>query len=121
MAPTKVLVVPLSNQPHFLPRAHKLSARLRSLGISNLIDSSTASIGKRYARNDELGTPLGITVDFDTFTDGTITLRERDTMAQVRGSEDDVVQAVQNLVGGVETWEQVCQRLPAFSGPAQDD
>ncbi len=121
VAPTKVLVVPLSGQPQFLPRTQKLSARFRSLGISNNIDSSTASIGKRYARNDELGTPLGITVDFETFTDGSITLRERDTMAQVRGSEDDVVQAVKNLVDGVESWEQVRQRLPSFTGPTQDD
>jgi len=121
MAPTKVLVVPLSGHPQFLPQTRKLSARLRSLGISNNIDSSSASIGKRYARNDELGTPLGITIDFETFTDGTITLRERDTMAQVRGSEDDIVQAVKNLVDGIESWEQVRHRLPSFTGPTQDD
>ncbi len=121
VAPTKVIIVPLSGQAQFLPRTQKLSARLRSLGISNVTDSSAASIGKRYARNDELGTPLGITIDFETFTDGSITLRERDSMAQVRGSEDDVVQAVKNLVDGVELWEQVHRRLPSFTGPSQDD
>ncbi|KAK1766847.1 glycyl-tRNA synthetase 1 [Phialemonium atrogriseum] len=121
VAPTKVLIVPLSAQPQFAPLVRKLSARLRSLGISNNVDSSNASIGKRYARNDELGTPLGITIDFDTVEDGSITLRERDTTVQVRGSEDDVVQAVRNLVDGTESWEQVSQRLPVFTGQGNDN
>lgn len=121
VAPTKVLIVPLSAQPQFAPLVRKLSARLRSLGISNNVDSSNASIGKRYARNDELGTPLGITIDFDTVEDGSITLRERDTTVQVRGSEDDVVQAVKNLVDGTESWEQVSQRLPVFTGQGNDN
>ncbi|KAI0470998.1 glycyl-tRNA synthetase 1 [Xylariaceae sp. FL0804] len=120
VAPTKALIVPLSNQPQFHPIVRRLSARLRSLGISNNTDSSNASIGKRYARNDELGTPLGITIDFDTLENGSITLRERDTMAQVRGSEDDIVKAVKNLVDGNETWAQVSQRLPSFLGQGQD-
>ncbi|RYO86462.1 hypothetical protein DL766_009749 [Monosporascus sp. MC13-8B] len=121
VAPYKVLIVPLSNQAQFAPLARKLSARLRSLGISNNIDASGASIGKRYARNDELGTPLGITIDFDTLVDGSITLRERNTMAQVRASEDDVVQAVKFLVDGVESWEQISQRLPPFLGQGLDN
>ncbi|KAI1328239.1 glycyl-tRNA synthetase 1 [Xylariaceae sp. FL0255] len=121
MAPTKVLIVPLSNQPQFTPIVKKVLAHLRSLGISNNVDSSTASIGKRYARNDELGTPLGITIDFDTVSNGSITLRERDSMAQVRASEEDIVQAVKSLVDGHETWEQVAQRLPAFLGQGVED
>ncbi|KAI1134396.1 glycyl-tRNA synthetase 1 [Hypoxylon sp. FL0543] len=120
VAPTKVLIVPLSNQPQFTPLIRKLSTRLRSLGVSNNIDASNASIGKRYARNDELGTPLGITIDFDTVANGSVTLRDRDTMVQVRGPEDDVVQAVKNLVDGVESWEQVSQRLPPFLGQGHD-
>ncbi len=68
-----------------------------------------------------LGTPLGITVDFQSFIDGSVTLRERDTMAQVRGSDDDVIQAVKNLVDGVESKEQVRKRLPPFAGITQDD
>ncbi|RYC53926.1 hypothetical protein CHU98_g12283 [Xylaria longipes] len=84
VAPTKVLIVPISAQIQFTPITRKLSSRLRAFGIANNIDSSGASIGKRYARNDELGTPLGITVDFDTVANGSITLRERDTTSQVR-------------------------------------
>lgn len=106
VAPNKVLIVPLS-------------ARLRSLGISNIADSSSASIGKRYARNDELGTPLGITIDFDTVKDGSVTLRDRDSTSQVGASEDGVVQAIKNMVNGMETWEEVSKRLPAFVGQAE--
>ena len=59
---------------------------LRLKGISNRVDESSASIGKRYARNDELGTPYGITIDFQTLDDGTVTLRERDSTRQIRDS-----------------------------------
>lgn len=85
-----------------------------------MIDASSASIGKRYARNDELGTPLGVTVDFDTLKDGSVTLRERDSMVQVRGSEDEVVVAIRGLVEGTETWEQVVGRMAVFGGLADD-
>lgn len=61
VAPTKVLLVPLSSHADFAPLVRRLSQRLRKLGISNRVDDSSASIGKRYARNDELGTPFGIT------------------------------------------------------------
>jgi glycyl-tRNA synthetase len=119
VAPNKVLVVPLSSNPQLNPIVHRLSARLRSLGIANLVDASNASIGKRYARNDELGTPLGVTVDFDTLKDGSVTLRERDSMIQVRGSEDEVVAAIKGLVDGSETWDEVMRKMKVFT--AQDE
>ncbi|KAK5987747.1 Putative glycine--tRNA ligase [Cladobotryum mycophilum] len=120
VAPRKVLIVPLSNNPSFQSVVKKLANRLRTLRISNNVDPSSASIGKRYARNDELGTPLGITVDFDTVKDGSITLRERDSTLQVRFTEEEIVQAVRNLVDGIETWEQVFKRLPEFTGQSQE-
>lgn len=121
MAPTKVLIVPLSNNPALMPTVKALASRLRSLRISNNVDASSASIGKRYARNDELGTPLGITVDFDTASNGSITLRDRDSTAQLRASQDEIVQAVANLVDGKETWEDVAKRLPAFTSQGADE
>ena len=51
---------------------------------------TTGSIGKRYRRQDEIGTPFCVTVDFDTLEDDTVTVRERDTMAQVRIKIDDL-------------------------------
>ena len=91
-----------------------LSQRLRSLGISNRVDDSSASIGKRYSRNDELGTALGITVDFQSVQDGSVTLRDRDSTTQVRASADDVIAAIRTLVDESETWEDVRRRLPEF-------
>jgi glycyl-tRNA synthetase len=70
----------------------------------------------RYSRNDELGTPLGITVDFQSLKDGTITLRDRDTTKQVRAGQDEIVDAIVRLVNGTETWSQTSTRLPEFKG-----
>jgi glycyl-tRNA synthetase len=66
VAPTKVLLVPLSKHPDFKPAVTRLSRRLRQLGVSNRVDDSGVSIGRRYSRNDELGTPYGLTVDFQS-------------------------------------------------------
>ncbi|MBE7180445.1 MAG: hypothetical protein INR71_04395 [Terriglobus roseus] len=120
VAPTKVLLVPLSTHPDFKPLVSRLSSMLRAQGISSRVDDSSASIGKRYSRNDELGTPLGITVDFQSVKDQTFTLRERDSTKQVRAGEADIVAAVKSIVDGAETWEQVRQRLPAFEGQDVD-
>ncbi|EPS39625.1 hypothetical protein H072_6573 [Dactylellina haptotyla CBS 200.50] len=116
IAPTKVLLVPLSNNPAFVPLANSISAQIRKLGISSRVDASGATIGKRYSRNDELGTPFGITIDFQSIKDNTITLRERDTTKQVRGTIDEVLQSLKRLVDGVEEWEETMTKLPLFEG-----
>lgn len=107
--------MPISAGSQFKNITRKLSNRLRVLGISNNIDSSTASLGKRYARNDEVGTPLAITIDHMTLSDGSITLRERDSTDQIRGSEDEAMDAVKNMVTGAETWKEIAKRLPSFA------
>lgn len=116
MAPTKVLIVPLSANKSFKPFIQKLSSKLRKLGISSRIDDSSATIGKRYSRNDELGTPLGITIDFQTVNDSTITLRDRDSTKQVRADEDTIVAAIQSIVDGSKSWKDIEAELPAFEG-----
>lgn len=120
VAPTKVLLVPLSTHESFRPLVQRLSANLRRAGISSKVDDSSASIGKRYARNDELGTPFGVTVDFQSVKDNTFTLRERDSTKQVRASEDEILQAIKSLVDGVEVWQDVQKRLPEFTGQEVD-
>lgn len=120
VAPTKVLLVPLSNHESFRPLCQRLSMKLRRAGIASKVDDSSASIGKRYARNDELGTPFGITVDFQSVKDNTFTLRDRDTTKQVRASEEEILQAIKSLVDGEETWEDVRKRLPEFTGQELD-
>lgn len=99
----------------------RIASRLRGLGISNIVESSGVSIGKRFVRNYGLGTPLGITVDFDTLRDGSVTLRERDSTSQLRASEEDIIQAIRNLADGSETWKEVSLRFPAFMGQIQTE
>ncbi|KAF7514442.1 hypothetical protein GJ744_000212 [Endocarpon pusillum] len=120
VAPTKVLLVPLSGSDELRPYLQQLTYKLRRMGISSKIDDSSASIGKRYSRNDELGTPLGITVDFQTVKDNTVTLRDRDTTSQVRASEEEICAAAKAIVDGEETWEDVAKRLPKFEGQEVD-
>lgn len=111
-----MLLVPLSSNAQFKPEVRKLSQKLRAMGISSRVDDSSASIGKRYSRNDELGTPLGITVDFQTLQDQTITLRDRDSTTQVRADEGRILEAIKSLVDGSKDWKAVQAELPKFEG-----
>lgn len=119
VAPSKVLVVPLSNNEQFEPITAEIIAELRALGIPSKADDSSVSIGKRYARNDEMGTPFGVTIDFQTVKDGSITLRERDSTKQVRGSRSDVISAIQKMCNGF-SWEEGTKNLTPFVGQEQD-
>ena len=110
-----MLLVPLSNNPDFKPLVKRLGSRLREIGVSNRVDDSSVSIGRRYARNDELGTPLGVTVDFQSIKDGTYTLRDRDTTKQVRADEDKICEAIKSIVDGSKTWVDVQRELPEFT------
>lgn len=114
VAPTKVLVVPLMNNKELQEATKKVKSTLRSKQIPFKVDDSGASIGKRYARNDELGTPFGITVDYDTIADGSVTLRDRDTTNQVRGSLEDVVAAVENITYRGFSWAEGTKNLAKF-------
>jgi glycyl-tRNA synthetase len=82
LAPVKAAVLPLSKTDALLPTAQNLAAELRQFW--NVDYDETQSIGKRYRRQDEVGTPFCITVDFDTIEDQAVTIRARDTMAQER-------------------------------------
>jgi len=116
VAPTKCLIVPLSSNDSFVPLVKDVSAKLRRAGVFSRVDDSNASIGKRYSRNDELGTPFGVTLDFASVQNGTMTLRERDTTDQRIGKIDDVIAVVTDLVQGTIDWTQACERLPAYDG-----
>jgi glycyl-tRNA synthetase len=93
-----------------------MSLKLHSLGVSSRVDDSSASIGKRYSRNDELGTPLGITIDFQSVKDKTYTLRDRDSTKQVRSDEATILTAIKSLVEGEKVWADIEKELPAFEG-----
>lgn len=112
--------MPLSNNPAFDPLIKTLSSQIRKLGLASRVDASGATIGKRYSRNDELGTPFGITIDFQSVKDDTITLRERDTTKQVRGTVEEVLSTLKRLVDGSETWDETLTKLPVFEGQEVD-
>ena len=88
LAPVKVAVLPLSRNPDLSPKAKGLAAELRTYWNVEFDDSG--AIGRRYRRQDEIGTPYCVTVDFDTLEDNAVTIRERDSMAQERVSLDGV-------------------------------
>ena len=93
LAPTKVAVLPLSRKDTLTPTARRVDALLRERFVTEYDD--TGSIGKRYRRQDEVGTPVCVTVDFDTVEDDdAVTIRDRDTMEQVRVPIDRVVDEV---------------------------
>ena len=98
LAPVKAAVLPLSRNEALSPKARDLAAQLRKRWNVDFDDAG--QIGRRYRRQDEIGTPFCITVDFDTLEDEAVTVRERDTMAQERIGID-----------AVESW--LAQRLPA--------
>jgi glycyl-tRNA synthetase len=87
LAPMQVSVFPLMNKDGLLEKADELYHMLVDEGFTVDWDSS-GSIGRRYARADEAGTPLGITVDYETLENGTVTLRDRDSWRQVRSEVD---------------------------------
>ena len=85
IAPLKCSVLPLSSNAEFVPFIKEISASLTQYDVSHKIDDSSGSIGRRYARTDEISIPFGVTIDFDTLNKPhTVTLRERDSMQQIR-------------------------------------
>jgi glycyl-tRNA synthetase len=100
VAPFKAAVFPLvKNKPELVARAEALHRRLRRR--FNVFYDASGAIGRRYRRQDEIGTPYGITVDFDTVEkDAGVTVRDRDTLSQVRMTEDELVRFLDEKVNG---------------------
>ncbi|MEI2639778.1 MAG: glycine--tRNA ligase [Microthrixaceae bacterium] len=88
IAPYKVAVLPLSKKPELSEPAQALAQRLRGRFMTDY--DETQAIGRRYRRQDEIGTPYCITFDFESLEDNTVTIRERDSMDQVRVAIDEV-------------------------------
>ena len=84
LAPYKVAVLPLSKKPELIEPAERVAAELRKRWMIEL--DVTQSIGRRYRRQDEIGTPYCVTIDFESLEDQAATVRDRDTMAQDRVS-----------------------------------
>ena len=85
--------------------------------IPTFFYAAGTSIGKRYARTDELGVPLAITVDSTT----TVTLRERDSKQQIRVSVEEVATVVKEVTDGLNAWNDVLWKYPTHSAAATED
>jgi glycyl-tRNA synthetase len=101
VAPYKAAIFPLvKNKPEIVERAEALYRRLKKR--FNVFYDASGAIGRRYRRQDEIGTPYGITIDFETIEKGAgVTVRHRDTLEQVRLSEDEVVRFLDEKVNGL--------------------
>jgi glycyl-tRNA synthetase len=99
VAPTTVAVFPLMTKDGLDDRAEGLAHELRESGFEVAYDD-TGNIGRRYRRQDEVGTPYCVTVDYETLEDGTVTVRERDSTDQTRVAVEDLSDALRRLVSG---------------------
>ena len=99
LAPIKVAILPLSRKETLTPTARKVWELLRPHFMTQYDDAQ--SIGRRYRRQDEIGTPLCVTVDFDTLDDEAVTIRERDSMEQVRVPLANLLDAIRERLPGL--------------------
>ena len=99
LSPIKVAVIPLArNKEQIVAMATQIKADLQSLGIGRILLENTGNVGKGYRRHDEIGTPLCVTVDFETIeqTPATVTIRDRDTMKQERVAVSELRDHIKN-------------------------
>jgi len=121
MAPIKVALLPLSGNPAFNPPIKDLERQLIAFNLVPQIDAGGASVGKRYARADEIGVPFGVTVDFKTLEDKTVTIRERDTTQQVRVPIKEAVLILAQLLTETMTWQEAYDKYPRQARPAGEE
>ena len=115
-APYKCVILPLDQRiardKRYLQMLDSFTRELCEQGLSFTSDESNATIGRRYARNDELGVPFAVTFDFETMEDSSVTLRERDTMWQIRLPLSTLGELLRCLCKGSESWQSAFQRFP---------
>jgi glycyl-tRNA synthetase len=91
LSPIKAAVIPLKrNNENLVNKAHEVKSRLQKYQFGRVVVENTGNIGKSYRKHDEVGTPLCLTVDFDSLEKNTITVRDRDTMNQESISLDNI-------------------------------
>jgi glycyl-tRNA synthetase len=100
VAPIKVAVLPLSRNERLTPLAREVHATLRPHFMTQFDDAQ--SIGRRYRRQDEIGTPFCVTIDFESLDDGAVTVRDRDSMEQSRVPIGGLVETLQERLGALD-------------------
>jgi glycyl-tRNA synthetase len=100
LAPIKVAVLPLAkNKEGIVNLAKEIKTRLQRTGAMRAVYDDTAGIGKLYRRQDEVGTPLCLTVDHQSLEDNQVTIRDRDTMLQERVAIAEIESVIANRLG----------------------
>ena len=117
IAAVKCSIFPINNSEQFNGVVERIGEALRYYALAFRTDASSASIGRRYARTDEIGIPFAITVDFDTLKEGgdlfdTVTLRERDSMKQIRIPIAEVAKTLNEVVKERKSWEDLLTIYP---------
>lgn len=121
IAPIKVGIFKLVNNPIFDNIVDILHNDFQDNNISNKVDSSSGTVGRKYSRADELGIPFGITVDFDSLLDNCVTVRDRDTMSQVRVPISNINSLIMNLVSEKINWAWVMGRYMVVNEGGDDE
>ncbi|KAK4486036.1 hypothetical protein RD792_008699 [Penstemon davidsonii] len=117
VAPIKCTVFPLVQNEQYENVAKLISKSLTVAGVSHKIDITGTSIGKRYARTDELGVPFAITVDKTT----SVTIRDRDSKNQVRVDVEKVASVVKEVTDGLKTWADILNEYEIHTSESADD
>ncbi|WP_340820282.1 glycine--tRNA ligase [Methanolobus sp. WCC4] len=97
VAPVQVAILPLLTREELIGPARTIETGLKQKGLLVSYDDS-GTIGRRYRRNDEIGTPYSITIDYETIEDNTVTIRDRDSMKQVRAPVDGIADLIHELI-----------------------
>jgi glycyl-tRNA synthetase len=112
IAPVKCCILPLINSPDLNKAAQDLKTLLNKSNLSSKIDDSKVNVGKRYARTDECGIPYAFTIDPETITTQTVTMRDLDTMKQIRLPIAETPALLGDLVLGNTTWADALAKYP---------
>jgi len=115
VAPQKCAVLPISSNPEANAVVDEIAQSLMESDLATHVDKSTASLGRRYARSDEVGVPFAVTVDFETLADDSVTLRERDSTVQIRLPKSDVTRLIFDIVHSRTTWEEAMKKYPVVT------
>jgi glycyl-tRNA synthetase len=116
IAPVKTLILSLiSNNGEHMKYVHKLKSKLNKEGVSSKVDDSYHFVGRRYARTDECGIPIAITIDTDILKDDTITLRELHSMKQIRIPISNLSATILDLSKGLATYQKIQKVFPEFA------
>ncbi|KAN0041423.1 hypothetical protein ACTFIV_003962 [Dictyostelium citrinum] len=119
IAPVKASILPLTSSDRIAPFVQTISKALKEANISTKVDDTGNAIGRKYARTDEIGIPFGVTIDFQTIEDNTVTLRERDTTKQVRIPISELPSTLRKLCDLTVSWSDILKTFPIYESQSE--